>query len=437
MLDLQNLKWCAIQPLTGGMYLGAENAIGHPAEFILSYPGFGDPIIDKKSGEIVSGKNEYHLMKYLDKVGRRPEYKVLNRAPFQNDFDMNPEIIDSELWSINKGASLNYDNIDLVVAVPVCSGLSTATIGTDDAKRARNCNMLYISNYALRAIKPKIYIFENAPTFMGERADYIREELEQLAEETGYSIVYYKTDTKLHDNCQTRKRTFITFLKKDYTPKFDFEKLEVSTREYLSRIPEQYRTQGSELDIEFVNCVNYFIIDYLRYKFGNNWRSQVNNNIFKYVIDNNLWDEILDYTNNVAISKYPNRKNYMNHFVQHFLYKTSMGKGVYHSLPHILTDDGKCPAVMFKMVQSCLALDEDRLLNMRELLHLMGMPHDFEIYGDANRGYCLIGQNVPVRTAQWIVSEAIRAYDRDNDLDDPKKVRYFDNMKQKEIEYKA
>ena len=34
----KNIKWCAIQPLTGGMYLGAEKVIGHPAEFILSYP---------------------------------------------------------------------------------------------------------------------------------------------------------------------------------------------------------------------------------------------------------------------------------------------------------------------------------------------------------------------------------------------------------------
>ena len=34
-----NIRWAAIQPLTGGMYLGAEEAIGHPAEFILSYKG--------------------------------------------------------------------------------------------------------------------------------------------------------------------------------------------------------------------------------------------------------------------------------------------------------------------------------------------------------------------------------------------------------------
>ena len=78
----ENLKWCAIQPLTGGMYLGTEKVIGHPAEFILSYPGVGEPIYNKKTGELIGGGNEYHLMTYLDKVGRRPEYKVFDRTMF-------------------------------------------------------------------------------------------------------------------------------------------------------------------------------------------------------------------------------------------------------------------------------------------------------------------------------------------------------------------
>ena len=75
----KNIKWCAIQPLTGGMYLGTEKAIGCKAQFILSYPGFGDPIVNKKTNELVGGGNEYHLMTYLNKVNRRPEYKIFNR----------------------------------------------------------------------------------------------------------------------------------------------------------------------------------------------------------------------------------------------------------------------------------------------------------------------------------------------------------------------
>jgi len=55
--------------------------------------------------------------------------------------------------------------------------------------------------------------------------------------------------------------------------------------------------------------------------------------------------------------------------------------------------------------------------------------------GDPYRCYALIGQNVPVRTAYWIISEALKAYERDNDLDEKKIIRFFDNIKQQEIKY--
>lgn len=428
---MKKIKWCAIQPLTGGMYLGTEKATGCTAEFILTYPGFGDPIIEKKTGEIVGGGNEYHLMTYLDKVGRRPEYKVLNRKPFQNDDDMNPEILNHERWTLNPDKDLDYSNMDLVVAVPVCSGLSTATRGSAEAKEARNCNMIWISKYALKVIKPNVYIFENAPTFMGVRGEYIRKQLEALAEEAGYSIVYYRTDTQYHDNCQKRKRTFIIFYKKDYAPKMEFEHIETDYDEYFARIPKD-ATQQEPLDFNVVNCVNLYCIEYLKDKFGNDWRNSIKN-IFDYIINHKLFNEVMDYINNKSKAT-DKQKQVMEHFFTHVQKKLSMNMGFYHALPYI-PRDGKLPAVMFKMMQSVLHPHEDRLLTPRECLHLMGHPHDYELQGKALREYPKIGQNVPVRTAYWIVSEALRAYERNNDLSEIKKVRFFDNIKQEEIAY--
>ena len=428
---MKKIKWCAIQPLTGGMYLGTEKATGCPAEFILSYPGFSDPIIEKKTGELVGGGNEYHLMTYLDKVGRRPEYKVLNRKPFQNDDDMNPEILNHERWTLNPDKALDYSNMDLVVAVPVCSGLSTATIGTDEAKAARNCNMIWISKYALRVIQPNIYIFENAPTFMGARGEYIRKQLEALAEETGYSIVYYRTDTQYHDNCQKRKRTFIIFYKKDYAPQMGFEHIETDYDEYFARIPKD-ATQQEPLDFNVVNCVNLFCINYLKDKFGKDWRNSIDN-IFNYIIKNKLFNEVMDYINNKSDAT-DKQKETMNHFFSHVQKKLSMNMGFYHALPYI-PRDGKLPAVMFKMMQSVLHPHEDRLLTTRECLHLMGHPFDYELQGNILREYPKIGQNVPVRTAYWIVSESLRSFNKENDLEDIKKVRFFDNIKQEELVY--
>lgn len=427
----KNIKWCAIQPLTGGMYLGTENVVNCPAQFILSYPGVGDPIIDKKTNEVTGGGNEYHLMKYLDKVGRRPEYKIFNRKMFQNDDDMNPEILNHDLWTLNPDKDLDYSDMDLCVAVPVCSGLSTATIGTQEAKDVRNCNMVWISKYALRVIQPKIYIFENAPTFMGARGEYVRSQLEALAKETEYSIVYYRTDTQYHDNCQKRKRTFIIFFKKDYAPKMGFEHIETNYDEYFARIPKD-ATQQEPLDFNVVNCVNLYCIEYLKDKFGEDWRNQIKN-IFDYIINNKLFNEVMDFINKKSKAS-DKQKDVMNHFFDHVQKKLAMKRGFYHALPYI-PRDGKLPAVMFKMMQSVLHPHEDRLLTTRECLHLMGHPYDFELQGKPLREYPKIGQNVPVRTAYWIVSEALRSYDKPNDLTENKKIRFFDNIKENEIEY--
>lgn len=77
----KKIKWGCIQPLTGGMYLGAQKAIGHPAEFIISYPGLCDKI--EKDDEIYNCNNEYHLLKYLKKHNKLPQYKVFNKTPFE------------------------------------------------------------------------------------------------------------------------------------------------------------------------------------------------------------------------------------------------------------------------------------------------------------------------------------------------------------------
>ncbi len=431
----ENIKWCSIQPLTGGMYLGAEKVIGHPAEFILSFPGIGDPHINKETNEIDSCGNEYHLMKYLDNVGRRPEYKVFNRKMFQNDNDMNPEIMSSELWTKNPDVELDYSNMDLCVAVPVCSGLSTVSTGNSDLREERNCNMIWISKYALKVIQPKIYIFENAPTFMGIRGEYIRNILENIAIENGYSIDYYKTDTQYHDNCQRRKRTFIVFYKKDYAPQMGYEHIMTTVGEYFDRIPNEYKYDDTELSLEFCNCVNYYIVEFLRKLYGvNTWRNIVGSDIFKHIIKNNLWDDIQRFTETCNIGSDKHR-NYMLHFIEHFKKNYSEGRSVFHALPHTLEQDGTCPAVMFKMVQGTIHPKSDRLLNLRELMHLMGLPNDFKIYGDPNKGYAQIGQNVPVRTAQFIVNEALQAYNRENDKEDKIRFRYFDNIKQQENKY--
>ena len=207
-MNTKSIKWCALQPLTGGAYCGAEEAIGHPAEFIISYPGFDAPKYDK-TGKLIDAGNEYNLIKYLEKHNRMIPYYQFDRTPFQDDLDLNVKL----LRNGNESVHPDYSNMDLVIAVPVCAGLSAATRASEETLDSRNSNMVFLANYALGVIKPKVYIFENAPrlTNMSPLSKSVRAKLESIAKQFSYKVAYYRTDTQLHDNCQRRPRTFVLF----------------------------------------------------------------------------------------------------------------------------------------------------------------------------------------------------------------------------------
>ena len=59
----------------------------------------------------------------------------------------------------------------------------------------------------------------------------------------------------------------------------------------------------------------------------------------------------------------------------------------------------------------------------------MGMPHDFVLYGDININYPKIGQNVPVRTAQFIVSEVLKLIENWDTIKKQKEPIFIDNTK--------
>jgi site-specific DNA-cytosine methylase len=102
--------------------------------------------------------------------------------------------------------------------------------------------MPWLVKCAVKIIRATGYVFENGPRFMSNAGDYVRRQIEEIAREAGYSLGYYKTDTKWHDNCQIRPRTFIYFFRIDDenrkgTPALGWERKNVSIEEFLNRIP--------------------------------------------------------------------------------------------------------------------------------------------------------------------------------------------------------
>lgn len=423
----KKIKWAALQPLTGGMYLGAEEAIGNPAEFILSYEGLNDPIYNKEKTNIIDGGNEYHLTSYLKKNHKCPPYfKFKDLKMFDPNYTMNPEIVDEN----NNTADLTemYKDLDIVVAVPVCSGLSSATTAGEDTRNARNCNMKFLAEYTLSVIKPKIYIFENAPALFTASGSHVRQYLTEVAKKNNYGVAFLKTDTQQHYNCQRRVRTFVMFIKDadKGTFEFTYENQHINVDEYF-KMMNPNASQNINLEgFEFA----HIIFDFVKQELGDTWRDNLSSkNLYLHILFNK--DRVAKFKEFIETYDCADKiKKSLIHSTDHALYKLSIGKGFYFNSP-VLHDNTHVGAMMFKTIPYTIHPFEDRYITCREALNLMGYPDDFEMQGEYNNFFTRIGQNVPVKTAKYIVNQAVNFINKWEEAREHGSVLYVDNIKNK------
>jgi len=438
----KKLKWFCVQPLTGGAYLGAEEAIGYKADGVISFQDFAGFSKDKE-GNVIAAANEQILVEYLKQKNRLPDWYMLNHAPFVADTNFNPGFIRPEgMDFVTKNDAPDYSNTDLVVAVPFCSGLSMSSTANDEHKAMRNCNMVWIANYVIRTIQPKIYLFENAPTLMSVRGTEMRMAFEKLASETGYSVVYYKTDTKLHHNCQRRPRTFIMLIKhrngKAFIPEFRYEQDTISIDDFFKEMTENLTQENDPMDVCYpANDVNLTIpLAYIKHVFGANWREhdECHGDIIAWACaDKAKQIDMLKYIKET----YPEDTKSYNWFERYFNHinaKFAIGKGYWSTIARFPANG--LPACMYKTVPAVIHYKEDRLYTMREWFYAMGHPTDMNMIGTPASYASKMGQNVPVKTAKWVVSEAQRIlnnYDKEISVTGNDNVAYFDNTRMKRV----
>lgn len=332
------MKWIAVQPLIGGMLFGAKEALGTWPQYIISQ---GTP-------------NEEHLNNYLNKKEANIPY-VLMDSEYKEFIDKNIKF---------------EEDIDIVVGVPVCSGLSLANCSTLGSKARgsdaeQNNNMYNMAQFSLSKIKPKCYIFENAPGLYTKMGSPVANKLYKIGKKLGYSFSLIKTDTFLHGIPQYRKRTFGIFWKSENAPLLNYyNKENKGLEEYLKKI------KNNDCPINKLNDDLYY--KYLFNKFKHNFRKE----LLKYktgmntITRLNLWDdfEVFCKENN-----YENGIKTKNHVIK----KLNDGKNYWDS--SMLLFGNYVNAVIGKSMNKLLHPIEERFLSIRELMHLMGLPEDFEL----------------------------------------------------------
>jgi len=396
------MEHVAIIPLAGGFSIGATNVTGNFPKVIFSFKNFYN--------------NDKLYLRYLESKNVKVPY-------YQIDGDIDINFIESE-----------YQNkIAFTHGIPPCSGLSQAAQRKAGSRGSCAVNdWMYLSTtFSLKHISPIIHVVENAPTLFTGAGDTVRKRLIEIGQEFGYAITFYKTNTLLHGIPQFRPRTFGLFYKGKHAPILNsYKNRAPHITEYLKHIPKTASLQNEYVTPEW-DITKFEIFKYLNKLYGKDWRKVLNDyrphlTTYDYLMRVNLLDEFQEWQ-----KKLPDASKIVTDNIAHIKKKAAMGKGARINYRVLEVDKDYTYAVIGEMMGKQVHPTEDRLLNMREFMHLMGLPHDYEL--ETPKEYVKISQNVPVKTCEDITTEIIETIKGNRRLS-AKSVYMQDNTK--EIETK-
>jgi site-specific DNA-cytosine methylase len=356
------MKHATIIPLIGGETLAEEAAFGTPPNYLLSYKPFEN--------------NDAHLLNYYNQQGKDVPYFVLD-----------------------DGKKHPY-KVDVVSSVCPCAGLSMLSKASAP-DNPLNDWMATAAEYVLGKMKPLVYWGENAPAFATTKGELIRERIRKIGVDNGYSFSIYRTKSLFHGVPQIRERSFYFFWRGNKIPLLNYYKRERPSIEDLilsAKGNTQREVHNTRIPTE--NPYYRYILEEMHPGFSHR--------DFQKFIPKTV--QVLDYvekhTDYTKLAKWMD-KNGFEKEARHCRYrveKLNAGKGFMKReiiIPHdyIGAFVGHLPSQMTHPV-------EDRFLNYRECMTIMGLPQDFELL-NPKRQLNHICQNVPVLTAQDMATEVL------------------------------
>lgn len=361
------IKHADIIPLIGGMTLGSERAFGNRPDYLLSYEAFWP--------------NDRHLVNHYE-----------NEVPY---------------LVLDKGERPSH-KVDVVSSTCPCAGLSQMSHGFGD-HNPNNQWMPKVAKYVMEELKPEVYWGENAPGFAGKIGANIRAELYAIGRAAGYSLTVYRTRSLLHGVPQVRERSFYFFWRGDRTPLLHYynepwksiEQTILDARGNSQREPINPKTPSQDPYYRYVLEVIHGGISHTEFckiveptaTRGADCLTYIETSGHNYIKDVAPWMAANGYDREVPKCHYRQNKIDSGGSV--------MRRGVIVPKDRIGAFVGHYPTSLTHPI-------EDRFINYREAMTIMGLPDNFELL-DPKKSVNHICQNVPVKTAQDMASE-VRAY---------------------------
>lgn len=370
------MKHAAIIPLIGGEVLASDAAYGVKPEYIMTYSGFMN--------------NEKHLLNYYKNNGYDVPYHVLDSA-------------DNSLRT--------YESVDVVSSVCPCAGLSSYHSSYGE-HNDNNQWMEKSTKFVLENVKPKVLWGENAPALATSVGKFMADKLRKISDEAGYNMTIYITKTLLHGSPQIRKRTFFFFWRRDVfdnqVPVFNYFKRPYPTiREML--INAGGNSQRDVINNKIPSKDDPYYRFFLKEIKGGMTHKEFAESLLTSEFDRpsfNVESEMVlgmkvDYS---EIAKWMRSEGLEREAekCERRDAKLKSGKGVMWR--GTVVPVNYIGAFVVHMPGCVTHPVEDRYINYREAMTIMGLPNDFELL-DQEKSVNHICQNVPFYTAKDMAME--------------------------------
>ena len=371
------MKHAGIIPLIGGEILASEEAYGVRPEYLLTYSGFMN--------------NEKHLIHRYKSQGYDIPYHILDQTEL---------------------SSLNLPQIDVMSSVCPCAGLSNY----HNAYGEENQNNQWLektTQLVLNEVKPKVLWGENAPALATNVGKFMKNKMIDIADKAGYNMSIYMTKSLNHGNPQIRRRTFYFFWQREHfnnsIPVFEYySRQPVNIREYLIDIKTNFQTDVISKKIPSKDDIYY------RY-FLEVVKNGMSHKDFSEEISKDpnftrpFFNVEFEMVNRMGVTyetigewmkEQGNQREADRCLRRHVKLKSGKGvmwRGTVIPVRYI-------GAFVVHMPYVVAHPTEDRYLNYREAMTIMGLPQDFELL-DPEDSINHICQNVPYYTAKDMATE--------------------------------
>lgn len=380
-----NIKWAVAQPLIGGMPIGFEAAFETPPVAIIT-AGFD---------------NDSHYINYMNNT-RSLGIPVIN---MKDDYETFISEDDEKLF--NKLCT----NLDVLMHVAVCAGLSQMNSSTSgskkrgDADNDQNQNMYALSRLGMKT-EAKVVAYENAPAAYTKSGEATINRIREIAEEYNYTTQLVKTNTIHHGIPQSRQRTFIMFYRDGNPGLFNYEDKDFPLlSDYLDMIPES-ANQQTPVSEGSLDDYYHFVLDHLGVSTMLEAVKKIDPEDKKSTWTSLQLTQKIGF--DIAADYFDKKGNEKaKKLCLHCKAKTDAGQNFWDSSTFITHQGRYMNAVVNKAAHRMLQPKYERGYNIRELLWLMGHPHDFDLVDE--KLWSNISQNVPVKTATFI-GKNIKAY---------------------------